>query len=64
MGGVTTADSQRRNNVRSKNFSIPCTDEEYELLHQAAAMADQFGAAWARDILIAAGLRARWKGQA
>ncbi|MDL5351116.1 hypothetical protein [Microbacterium sp. zg-YB36] len=61
---MTTKGSRRRNGVRNKNFSIPCTDEEYELLHQAAAMADQFGAAWGRDILVAAGLRARWRGQA
>ena len=53
-----------RNKPRNKNFSITVTEDEYELLYQAAALEGKAGAAWGRDILMSRALRARWRGQA
>lgn len=56
--------TMKRNKRRTRGFNIPMTEEEYELVMQAAAMSDSAGAAWARDILISRALRARRLGLA
>lgn len=53
--------TMKRNKVKTKIFAIQCTEEEYELLHQTAALANKSGSSWGHDVLVSRALHLRWR---
>lgn len=50
---------RNRSTNRDRVLTVSVSEEEHELLFQAAALSNKSGSGWARDLLISNALRAR-----